>query len=72
MKVPCQGGCGKVVDLGAADAHKLYIAARRPNFHEAEIDACGPVCAAKAGHAVLDSLVPTDDDTRPAAPAPTG
>jgi len=58
MKVPCQGGCGKVVDLQAADAYKLYIAARRPNFHEAEIDACGPECAAKAGHAVLDSLVP--------------
>jgi hypothetical protein len=62
MRVPCQGGCGKTVDLTAADAHKLYIAVRRPNCHEAEIDACSPECTMKAGMELLASLVPNTGD----------
>lgn len=69
MKVPCQAGCGKLVDLEAADAVKVYVAVRRPNFHEVEIDACSPVCARKVALLALDGLVPPADAP---APAPQG
>lgn len=56
MKVNCQS-CGTAMTVGAADSVQLRIVIARPQYAETTLDACSAACAAKAGHAVLDTLV---------------
>lgn len=58
-------GCTNTIVAGSATHHVLYIAIRRPNYTEAQLDYCSAAHLQQGGHQILDEL------SVPETPAPT-